>query len=152
MKALHESLNKKSKEFWNVVKIGRTHLQDATPLTVGQEFSGYAAQVELGIQRVEAALVRVYPLAQGATAVGTGINTELGFPENFAKEVAKITGLPFVTAKNKFEAIASHDAMVELSGAMNVLAASFMKIANDLRLLGSGPRSWPRRADSPLKR
>lgn len=141
LEALHTSLDKKSKEFWNVVKIGRTHLQDATPLTVGQEFSGYAAQVELGIERVKAALTRVYPLAQGATAVGTGINTEKGFPETFAAEVAKITGLPFVTAKNKFEAIASHDAMVELSGALNVLATSFMKIANDIRLLGSGPRS-----------
>merc|ERR1719199_1481267 len=104
MKALHESLNKKSKEFWNVVKIGRTHLQDATPLTVGQEFSGYAAQVELGIARVEDALKRVYPLAQGATAVGTGINSDKGFAELFAKEVAKITNLPFVSAKNKFEA------------------------------------------------
>merc|ERR1719453_952938 len=103
MKALHESLDKKSKEFWNIVKIGRTHLMDATPLTVGQEFSGYAAQVELGIDRVKAALTRVYPLAQGATAVGTGINTEPGFPEAFAKEVARLTGLPFVTAKNKFE-------------------------------------------------
>merc|ERR1712046_429691 len=135
------SLQVKVKEFHNIVKIGRTHMQDATPLTVGQEFSGYAAQVELGIDRVKAALTRVYPLAQGATAVGTGINTELGFPETFAQEVAKITGLPFVSAKNKFEAIASHDAMVELSGALNVLAASFMKIANDIRLLGSGPRS-----------
>merc|ERR1711865_1319938 len=107
----------------------------------GQEFSGYVAQVELGIDRVNAAMVRVYPLAQGATAVGTGINTEVGFPELFAQEVAKITGLPFTSAKNKFEAIASHDAMVELSGAMNVLATSLMKIANDIRLLGSGPRS-----------
>merc|ERR1712166_262510 len=138
---LHASLEKKQKEFWNIVKIGRTHMQDATPLTVGQEFSGYAAQVELGIARVKAALVRVYPLAQGATAVGTGINTEAGFPEKFAEEVAKITGLPFTSAKNKFEAIASHDAMVELSGALNVLATSLMKIANDIRLLGSGPRS-----------
>jgi len=141
METLHKALQTKEKEFHDIVKIGRTHMQDATPLTVGQEFSGYAAQVELGIERVKAALTRVYPLAQGATAVGTGINTELGFPEAFAQEVAKITGLPFVSAKNKFEAIASHDAMVELSGAMNVLAASFMKIANDIRLLGSGPRS-----------
>jgi len=138
---LHASLEKKQKEFWNIVKIGRTHMQDATPLTVGQEFSGYAAQVELGIARVNAALTRVYPLAQGATAVGTGLNTEASFPETFAQEVAKITGLPFTSAKNKFEAIASHDAMVELSGAMNVLATSLMKIANDIRLLGSGPRS-----------
>jgi len=141
LERLHASLEKKVEEFHNIVKIGRTHLQDATPLTVGQEFSGYSAQVEYSIARVHAALVRVYPLAQGATAVGTGINTELGFPEAFAAEVAKITGLPFVTAKNKFEAIASHDAMVELSGAMNTLAVSFMKIANDIRLLGSGPRS-----------
>jgi len=138
---LHASLEKKQKEFWNIVKIGRTHMQDATPLTVGQEFSGYAAQVELGIARVHAALTRVYPLAQGATAVGSGLNTEASFPEAFAQEVAKITGLPFTSAKNKFEAIASHDAMVELSGAMNVLATSLMKIANDIRLLGSGPRS-----------
>merc|ERR1719174_2630269 len=135
------SLSKKSNEFHDVVKIGSTHMQDATPLTVGQEFSGYAAQVELGIARVEEALKRVYPLAQGATAVGSGINTEKGFPEKFAAEVAKITGLPFTSPRNKFEAIATHDAMVELSGAMNVLAASFMKIANDIRLLGSGPRS-----------
>jgi fumarate hydratase class II len=141
METLHKSLDNKANEFWNIVKIGRTHLQDATPLTVGQEFSGYAAQVELGIERVKAALTRVYPLAQGATAVGTGINTDKGFADTFAKEVAKITGLPFTSAKNKFEAIASHDAMVELSGAMNVLAVSFMKIANDIRLLGSGPRS-----------
>jgi fumarate hydratase class II len=141
LKTLHKSLSKKSNEFHDVVKIGRTHMQDATPLTVGQEFSGYAAQVELGIARVEEALKRVYPLAQGATAVGSGINTEKGFPEKFAAEVAKITGLPFTSARNKFEAIATHDAMVELSGAMNVLAASFMKIANDIRLLGSGPRS-----------
>jgi len=141
LETLHASLNKKVEEFWNVVKIGRTHLQDATPLTVGQEFSGYAAQVELGIERVKAALTRVYPLAQGATAVGTGINSEKGFPELFAQEVAKMTGIPFTSAKNKFEAIASHDAMVELSGALNVLAVSSMKIANDIRLLGSGPRS-----------
>jgi fumarate hydratase class II len=141
LETLHASLNAKVKEFWNVVKIGRTHLQDATPLTVGQEFSGYAAQVELGIDRVKAALIRVYPLAQGATAVGSGINTEPGYPEAFAQEAAKITGIPFTSAKNKFEAIATHDAMVELSGALNTLAASTMKIANDIRLLGSGPRS-----------
>jgi fumarate hydratase class II len=141
LKMLLASLNAKVSEFWNVVKIGRTHLQDATPVTVGQEFSGYAAQVELGIERVKAALVRVYPLAQGATAVGTGINSAVGYPEAFAREAAKITGLPFTSAANKFEAIASHDAMVEFSGALNTLAASMMKIANDLRMLGSGPRS-----------
>lgn len=141
LQTLHTSLMRKVNEFWNVVKIGRTHLMDATPLTVGQEFSGYAAQVELSIERLKAALVRVYPLAQGATAVGTGINSGLGYPEAFAKEVAYITGLPFTSARNKFEAIATHDAMVELSGAMNTIAASMMKIANDIRLLGSGPRS-----------
>jgi len=141
LEELHRSLDKKATEFADVVKIGRTHLMDATPLTLGQEFSGYAAQVELGIERVKDALKRVYPLAQGATAVGTGLNAAKGFADAFAKEVAKITGLPFVSAKNKFEAIASHDAMVEFSGALNVLATSFTKIANDLRLLGSGPRS-----------
>jgi len=141
LETLHLSLLRKVNEFWNVVKIGRTHLMDATPLTVGQEFSGYAAQVELSIERVKAALVRVYPLAQGATAVGTGINSDKGYPEAFAQEVARITGLPFTSARNKFEAIATHDAMVELSGAMNTIAASMMKIANDIRLLGSGPRS-----------
>jgi fumarate hydratase class II len=141
LETLHASLSKKVDEFWNVVKIGRTHMQDATPLTVGQEFSGYVTQVGFGIERVREALTRVYPLAQGATAVGTGLNTGAGFPDRFAKEVAKITGLPFTSKSNKFEAIATHDAMVELSGALNTLAASTMKIANDMRLLGSGPRS-----------
>jgi fumarate hydratase, class II len=122
------------------VKIGRTHLMDATPLTLGQEFSGYAAQIEYGIERVKTTLPRVYPLAQGGTAVGTGLNAIKGFDTKFAAEVAKITGLPFVTAPNKFEALAAHDAMVELSGALNTLAVSLMKIANDVRLLGSGPR------------
>ena len=130
----------KQKEFAEIIKIGRTHLQDATPLTLGQEFSGYAAQIQLGIERVKATLPRVWPLAQGGTAVGTGLNAKKGFAEAFAAEVATITGLPFVTAANKFEALASHDAMVEVSGALNVLAASLMKIANDIRLLGSGPR------------
>lgn len=137
---LHAALLKKSEEFKDIIKIGRTHLQDATPLTLGQEFSGYVAQVAYGIERVKAALPRVYYLAQGGTAVGTGLNAKKGFAEAFAAEVARITGLPFVTAPNKFEALASHDAMVELSGALNVLAASLMKIANDIRLLGSGPR------------
>jgi fumarate hydratase, class II len=137
---LHAALARKAELFADVVKIGRTHLQDATPLTLGQEFGGYAAQVALGVERVRAALPRVYPLAQGGTAVGTGLNAKKGFAEAFAAEVAAITGLPFVTAPNKFEALASHDAMVELSGALNVLAASLMKIANDIRLLGSGPR------------
>src|SRR3990172_11847110 len=138
---MHEALAAKAREFADIVKIGRTHLQDATPIGLGQEFSGYAAQVKNGIARVEAALPRLYPLAQGGTAVGTGLNAVAGFAEAFAAEVARLTGLPFVTADNKFEALAAHDAVVELSGAYNVLAASLMKIANDIRLAGSGPRS-----------
>jgi fumarate hydratase class II len=137
---LHRALAAKSEEFKDIVKIGRTHLQDATPITLGQEFSAYAKQIENGIKRVEAALPRIYELAQGGTAVGTGLNAAKGFAERFAEEVAAITGLPFVTAENKFEALAAHDALVELSGALNTLAASAMKIANDVRLLGSGPR------------
>ncbi len=135
------ALEAKSNEWQDIIKIGRTHLQDATPLTLGQEFSGYAAQVRLGIERVRDCLPRLYPLAQGGTAVGTGLNTRVGFAEGFAKAVAEITKLPFVTAANKFESLAAHDAMVELSGALNVLATSLFKIANDIRLLGSGPRS-----------
>ncbi|HEX5795414.1 MAG TPA: class II fumarate hydratase [Geminicoccaceae bacterium] len=130
----------KSLEFSDIVKIGRTHLQDATPLTLGQEFSGYAQQVKRGVERVKATLPRLYELAQGGTAVGTGLNAPPGFAEKFALEVAAITGLPFVSAENKFEALAAHDALVELSGALNVVAVSLTKIANDLRLLGSGPR------------
>ena len=137
---LHKALAAKSKEFESIVKIGRTHLQDATPLTLGQEFSGYTTQIEYGIARVKACLPRLYQLAQGGTAVGTGLNAKVGFDTKFAAEVAKITGLPFVTAPNKFEALAAHDAMVEVSGALNTLAVSLMKIANDIRLLGSGPR------------
>ena len=140
LKKLHDALRDKQNEFRDIIKIGRTHLQDATPLTLGQEFSGYATQIEYGIQRVQATLPRLYYLAQGGTAVGTGLNAKKGFAEAFAEETAKITRLPFVTAPNKFEALASHDAMVELSGALNVLACSLMKIANDIRLLGSGPR------------
>jgi fumarate hydratase class II len=138
---LAKALEAKSKSFAKVIKIGRTHLQDATPVTLGQEFSGYAAQIRLGIERVKACLPRLYALAQGGTAVGTGLNTAKGFDKAFADEVKRLTGLPFVPARNKFEALAAHDAMVEVSGAYNVLAASLMKIANDLRLLGSGPRS-----------
>lgn len=138
---LAKALEVKAKEFTKIIKIGRTHLQDATPVTLGQEFSGYAAQMRLGIDRVKACLPRLYPLAQGGTAVGTGLNSAKGFDKAFADEVKKLTGLPFAPARNKFEALAAHDAMVELSGAYNVLAASLMKIANDLRLLGSGPRS-----------
>ena len=141
LKHLHGALDAKAKAFADIVKIGRTHLQDATPLTLGQEFSGYAKQVEYGITRIENALPRVLELAQGGTAVGTGINSKAGFDKKFAAEVAAITGHDFVTAPNKFEALAAHDAMVEMSGALNTVAVSCMKIANDIRLLGSGPRS-----------
>ncbi|MGE0116611.1 MAG: class II fumarate hydratase [Dongiaceae bacterium] len=141
LKHLHEALAAKATAFADIIKIGRTHLQDATPVTLGQEFSGYAAQVALGIDRVESCLPRIWPLAQGGTAVGTGLNAHAGFAAAFAAQVARLTGLPFVSAANKFEALASHDAIVELSGAYNVLAASLLKIANDVRLLGSGPRS-----------
>lgn len=140
LEELHSSLDKKAKAFAKIVKIGRTHLQDATPLTLGQEFSGYAKQIEYGIERVKNTLPRIHQLAQGGTAVGTGINSKSGFAEKFADKVCDITGLPFKTAENKFEALAAHDALIELSGAMNVLASSLMKIANDIRLLGSGPR------------
>lgn len=141
LEELHAALDSKAKEFESIVKNGRTHLQDATPLTLGQEFSGYAKQIEYGIARIQTTLPRVMELAQGGTAVGTGINCKVGFAEKFAENVSEITGLEFTTAENKFEALAAHDAMVELSGALNVLATSLMKIANDLRLLGSGPRS-----------
>ena len=140
LEELHAALDNKARAFANIVKIGRTHLQDATPLTLGQEFSGYAKQIEYGIERVKNTLPRVHQLAQGGTAVGTGINSKVGFDKKFAEKVATITGLPFVTAENKFEALAAHDALVELSGAMNTLASSLMKVANDIRLLGSGPR------------
>jgi fumarate hydratase class II len=136
-----KALEAKAAEWKDIIKIGRTHLQDATPVTLGQEFSGYAAQLRFGIERVKACLPRIYALAQGGTAVGTGINCPPGFAERFAEEVAKLTGLPFYTAPNKFEALAANDAAVELSGALNVLAVSLFKIANDIRLLGSGPRS-----------
>ncbi|MCB9991288.1 MAG: class II fumarate hydratase [Rhodospirillales bacterium] len=140
LETLHEALGSKAKAFADIVKIGRTHLQDATPVTLGQEFSGYAKQVQYSVIRLKNALPQVLALAQGGTAVGTGINCKAGFAEAFAANVSQITGLDFVTAENKFEAMAAHDAMVELSGAMNTIAASLMKIANDLRLLGSGPR------------
>lgn len=135
------ALTLKSKEFSSIIKIGRTHCQDATPITLGQVFSGYAAQLQNSIRRVEGSLEALYPLALGGTAVGTGLNTEIGYDEDIAKLIAAETGLPFVTASNKFEALAAHDAIVEASGALNVLACSMNKIANDLRLLGSGPRS-----------
>ncbi len=140
LKKLHDALKAKSEDFKKIIKIGRTHTQDATPLTLGQEFGGYTYQVAQGIKRVEAALKNIYPLAQGGTAVGTGLNTSKGFDKAFAAEAAKITGLPFKTAPNKFEALAAHDAMVEISGALKTVAASLFKIANDIRLLGSGPR------------
>lgn len=141
--ALHhflKVLEEKAHQFMDLIKVGRTHLQDATPITLGQEFSGYARQIELGIQRVQGCLVRLYPLAQGGTAVGTGLNCAKGFDVLFAASVAKVTGFPFVTAENKFEALASHDSLVEVSGVLNVLAVSCMKIAGDIRWLASGPR------------
>jgi fumarate hydratase class II len=138
---LQDALQKKSKEFARIVKIGRTHTQDATPLTLGQEFSGYAAQVKNGIVRNRLALKQLYPLAQGGTAVGTGINAHPRFAALFAKKVASITRLPFTSARNKFEALASHGAYAFAHGALNALATDLFKIANDIRLLGSGPRS-----------
>lgn len=140
LEALHKALDDKSKEFDHIIKIGRTHLQDATPLTLGQEFSGYVAQVKNGIDRVNDVLPRLRFLAQGGTAVGTGLNTKKGFDSAVASAVSKITGLEFQTAPNKFEALAAHDAIVEASGAMNTVAVSLYKIANDIRYLGSGPR------------
>jgi fumarate hydratase class II len=138
---LHAALQVKTKAFASIVKIGRTHTQDATPLTLGQEFSGYAAQVKSGIARVKAGLKELYPLAQGGTAVGTGLNAKRAFAKLFAKSVARITGLPFVSAPNKFEALASHGALLFAHGALDTLAADLFKIANDIRFLGSGPRS-----------
>ncbi|XP_029449880.1 fumarate hydratase, mitochondrial isoform X2 [Rhinatrema bivittatum] len=141
LQKLHIALALKSQEFSNIIKVGRTHTQDAVPLTLGQEFSAYVQQVAYGIARIKAALPRVYELAAGGTAVGTGLNTRVGFAEKVAVKVAELTGLPFITAPNKFEALAAHDALAELSGAMNTVACSLMKIANDIRFLGSGPRS-----------
>jgi fumarate hydratase class II len=141
LEMLQAALEAKAKAFADVIKIGRTHTQDATPITLGQEFSGYAAQVELGIDRIRQASSQIYPLAQGGTAVGTGLNTKPGFAEAFAARLASETGLPFTSAKNKFEALASHDALVYVHGALAALAAGLFKIANDIRFLGSGPRS-----------
>jgi fumarate hydratase class II len=138
---LHAELNRKTKAFASIVKIGRTHTQDATPLTLGQEFSGYAAQVASGIARLKLGLRELYPLAQGGTAVGTGLNADRRFAKLFAARVARMTGLPFVSAPNKFEALASHGALVFAHGALDALAADLFKIGNDIRLLGSGPRS-----------
>ncbi|MEO0783908.1 MAG: class II fumarate hydratase, partial [Pseudomonadota bacterium] len=140
LRQLHDGLKSKVEAFDGIIKIGRTHTQDATPLTLSQEFSGYAHQVAMSIARVEGALGRIYELAQGGTAVGTGLNTRQGWDTTVAAHMADITGLPFVTAPNKFEALAAHDAMVEMSGALKTVAASLFKIANDIRFLGSGPR------------
>jgi fumarate hydratase class II len=140
VKRLRDALDDKAQAFTDVVKIGRTHLMDATPLTLGQEFSGYVHQVRQGIVRVDQALDDIYFLAQGGTAVGTGLNAKVGFAEKVAENVSALTGLPFETAPNKFEALAAHDAIVALSGAVKTVAASLFKIANDIRLLGSGPR------------
>lgn len=138
---LKNTLEEKSKAFMHVVKIGRTHLMDATPLTLGQEFSGYVSQLDHGLRAIKNALPHLSELALGGTAVGTGINTPEGYAENVAKHIAQLTGLPFVTAENKFESLAAHDAIVEAHGALKTVAVSLMKIANDIRLLASGPRS-----------
>lgn len=140
MEKLYSALAAKEKEFEDIVKIGRTHLMDATPLTLGQEFSGYATQMKHGVHRVKNTLPHLYELALGGTAVGTGLNTHPKFAAEAAAEIARETKLPFVSAENKFEALATHDTMVEVSGALNTIAVSLMKIANDIRLLGSGPR------------
>ncbi|XP_049795532.1 fumarate hydratase, mitochondrial-like [Schistocerca nitens] len=140
LEVLHKALDNKAKEFEDIIKIGRTHLMDAVPLTLGQEFSGYVTQLANSIDRVKATLPRLYQLALGGTAVGTGLNTRIGFAEKCAAKISELTCLPFVTAPNKFEALAAHDALVEVSGALNVVACSIMKIANDIRFLASGPR------------
>ncbi|WP_370371231.1 class II fumarate hydratase [Henriciella pelagia] len=141
LKHLHAALDKKAKAWADIIKIGRTHTQDATPVTLGQEFSGYAQQIENGIARIEATLPMLMQLAQGGTAVGTGLASPVGFAEKVAEKIAEITGLAFTTAPNKFEALAAHDAMVFTHGAINTVAMSCFKIANDIRFLGSGPRS-----------
>ena len=140
LRSFHQALVDKVHAFQSIIKIGRTHLQDATPLTLGQEFSSYSQQIFDGIQRMDSCLARLYRLAQGGTAVGTGLNSHASFATKFAQKVAEITQLPFISAENKFEALATHDTLVETSGGLNTLAVSCMKIANDIRLLGSGPR------------
>ncbi|KAK3067990.1 hypothetical protein LTS18_000854, partial [Coniosporium uncinatum] len=140
IKSLRDALHEKSEAWMKIIKIGRTHLQDATPLTLGQEVSGYVTQLDYGMERVKSALPRLRMLAQGGTAVGTGINTFKGFAEDVASEVSKLTGHEFITAPNKFEALAAHDAIVEAHGQLNTLATSLFKIAQDIRFLASGPR------------
>ena len=140
LERLHAALHRKAEAFARIVKIGRTHLQDAVPLTLGNEFGAYATQVQLGISRIQSTLARLYSVAQGGTAVGTGLNAHVAFAARFAQELARLTGRPFMPATDKFEALAAHDALVECSGALNTVAASLMKIGNDIRLLGSGPR------------
>ena len=141
LRGLRDALDAKAKAWADIIKVGRTHTQDATPVTLGQEFSGYAQQVENGVNRIEMTLPMLMQLAQGGTAVGTGLNAPVGFAEKVAAKIAEITGLPFTSAPNKFEALAAHDAMVFTHGAINTVAASLFKIANDIRFLGSGPRS-----------
>ena len=141
IKKLRDTLSKKSKQFMKIVKIGRTHFMDATPLTVGQEFSGYVSQLDHGLKAIKNTLEHLRELALGGTAVGTGINTPKDYDKNVAKHIAKLTGYPFITAENKFEALAAHDAIVEAHGALKTVAVSLMKIANDIRMLSSGPRS-----------
>ncbi|XP_037036481.1 fumarate hydratase, mitochondrial-like isoform X2 [Bradysia coprophila] len=140
LKILHDALEAKSNEFSSIIKIGRTHTMDAVPLTLGQEFSGYVQQMKYAMDRVDSVLPRVYELAIGGTAVGTGLNTKIGFAEKMAAKIAELSGLPFTSAPNKFEALAARDAMVEVSGCLNTIAVSLMKIGNDIRFLGSGPR------------
>lgn len=140
LKILHDALDGKAKEFKDIIKIGRTHTMDAVPLTLGQEFSGYAQQIKYAIDRVDSVLPHVYELAIGGTAVGTGLNTRIGFAEKMSAKIADLTNLPFVSAPNKFEALAARDALVEVSGCLNTIAVSLMKIGNDIRFLGSGPR------------
>ena len=146
---LRDALSVKSEEFNDIIKTGRTHLMDATPLTLGQEFSGYVQQLTNGLERIDAALPRLYELALGGTAVGTGLNTHPEFAVKAAKNIAEISGLPFITGRNKFEGLAAHDALVEFSGVLKTLAVSLMKIANDIRLLGSGPRCGIGELDLP---
>jgi len=141
LKSLEKELNKKSKEFKNIIKVGRTHLQDATPLSLGQEFSGYNVQLKKCIERIEYALKEIYCLAQGGTAVGTGINSKKGFDKKIVKEIAKYTKIPFKPAQNKFAELAAHDSIVNFSGTLNTCAVALMKISNDIRFLGSGPRA-----------